>query len=370
MPGLYLHIPFCKARCHYCDFTTFTGKNHLMAAYVDALIQEIEGKTCHRQPETIFIGGGTPTALDDLSFSKLMTYLSRFKVKEFSLEANPESVTDRKIEAMKAAGVNRVSLGLQSFDDDILRRIGRIHDAATFRKAFAALRRHGFSNLNFDLITGLPGQTKAMLGHSLSEALALRPEHISVYSLILEPETPFYHQVKKGQLILPDEATEADFQDMVHSRLTQAGYDHYEISNYALPGFNCQHNENYWQLGDYIACGVAAAGFEEGLRYTNTASLEDYLDRMARGQDPAQARHVNSPAETMEEFVFMGLRQKKGISLQEFQDRFHRSFASVYGTIPDGYIASGHLQLIGDRLSFKGEGFTISNYILADFLLS
>lgn len=373
MPGLYIHIPFCKKRCYYCDFTTYTGLEGLMPDYVKALEKEVRQQMQGKQAQTIFIGGGTPTSLDDASFAHLMAIVKSqitSPEQEVTMEANPESLSLTKVRLMKEAGINRVSMGLQSTDDLILKNIGRIHDYATFLKSYSLLRQEGFTNLSFDLITALPGQDQSVILDTIEKSLALAPEHVSVYSMILEEGTPFYKKVEEGQLQLTDDETDRQFQDLFRQRLEEAGYHRYEISNYARTGLECRHNLNYWDLGEFIGCGVAAAGFSEGLRWINTPSVSEYIHGIESGEDVSESVHRNSREDTMEEFVFMGLRKTAGISMEQFFERFGESFDSVYPGVCDRFIANGLMVRQGDRLYLTTRGLDLSNYILSDFILT
>lgn len=373
MAGLYLHIPFCKKRCFYCDFTTYTGLEDQMGPYVEALAAEVRQRVGETRPETIFIGGGTPTSLDDVSFAGLMELVASLVTspdQEVTIEANPESISPEKVRMMKAAGVNRVSMGLQSTDDLILKNIGRIHDYATFLKSYRLLREEGFTNLSFDLITALPGQDEAVIRDTIAKAIALAPEHLSVYSMILEEGTPFYRKFQEGRLQLPDDEMDRKFQDLFVDELAGAGYTRYEISNYARNGLVSRHNLNYWDFGDYIGCGVAASGFLDGVRWTNTTSVPDYIQKIATGQDVRATRHVNSPEDSMEEFVFMGLRKTEGISTAEFTRRFGRDFWTVYPGVCDRFLAGGLMEKTGDRIFLTRRGLDLSNYIMSDFILT
>ena len=373
MASLYIHIPFCKSRCYYCDFTTYAGMEKFMPEYMAALETEIKQSTKGVKLDTIFIGGGTPTSLDDDSFRQLMAIIKSLvkgKNQEITIEANPESLTPEKVQMMKDGGINRVSMGLQSTDDLILKNIGRIHNYDTFLKSYELLRQTGFDNLSFDLITALPGQDEAIIRNTIAQAIALKPEHISVYSMILEEETPFYDQAEAGSLILPDDETDRLFQDLFRIKLEEAGYFRYEISNYALPGRACRHNLNYWNLGEYIGCGVAAASFMDGVRWSNTKSIEDYIEGIQNQVSVRATEHINSMDDSMEEFVFMGLRKTEGISLNKFWKRFSSDFFEVYPGIVDRFISAGFMIKDGDRLYLTNAGLDISSYIMSDFILT
>ncbi|PKK38739.1 putative radical SAM family protein [Clostridiaceae bacterium JG1575] len=374
MPSLYLHIPFCKARCGYCDFVTYTGMEESMPRYISALQEEVRRKTKGERPETIFIGGGTPTALDLKSFERLMELVDSLRKaegnQEITLEANPESLRPELIELMRSGGINRVSMGLQSTNDDLLRFMGRIHNYRTFLEAYEALQRAGFTNLSFDLITGIPGQTQTALARTLQQTLDLEPAHCSVYSLILEQGTPFYRKWANHELTLPDDETDRLLQDLMVDGLTAAGYERYEISNYSKPGFACRHNLNYWALGEYWGCGAAAAEYVGHERALNVASLSEYLLAVENGKDPTLERKVQTHEEEIEEFIFMGLRQTQGISRAVFKERFGRPVEAIYDQVLPRFLASGVLVLTPTHLYLTRRGLDISNYILSDFLLS
>lgn len=373
MPGLYIHIPFCKKRCYYCDFTTYTGMESTMGPYVEALGKELRRRAAGIHAQTIFIGGGTPTSLDDASFARLMELTAELITspdQEVTLEANPESITPAKVRMMKSAGINRVSMGLQSTDDVILKNIGRIHDYATFLRSYQLLRDEGFDNLSFDLITALPGQDEAIIADTIGKAIALAPDHMSVYSMILEEGTPFYRKVQANELALPSDEEDRLFQDLFRNRLEAAGYERYEISNFARGGNVSRHNLNYWNFGEYIGCGVAAAEFLGGVRRTNTPSIPEYIRRIEAGLDAAVTTHVNSAEDSMEEFVFMGLRKTEGISTKEFKDRFNRDFFEVYDGICDRFIENDLMISDGDRIHLTDRGLDLSNYVMADFILT
>ena len=373
MAGLYIHIPFCKARCLYCDFTTYTGREDRMGPYVRALAKEVELQLGGAIPDSIFIGGGTPTSLNDESFQLLMDIirpLTGRPTQEVTIEANPEAVTPVKVQMMKAGGINRVSMGLQSTDNILLRNIGRIHSYERFIESYELLRKEGFTNLSFDLITALPGQDETVIRETIKKAIELQPEHVSVYSMILEEGTPFYTLHEAGKLTLPDDETDRKFQDLFLEYLEKAGYHRYEISNYSRPGFESRHNLNYWNFGEYYACGVAASGFMNGVRHTNTRSLDDYIEGMENGGDIRAEVHTNSLEDSMEEFLFMGLRKTEGVSLSEFQERFGKDLFHVYGDIPQRFLEGGHMIRENDRLRLSSKGLDISNYILSDFMLT
>lgn len=372
--SLYIHIPFCKIRCSYCDFVSYANKNYLMKPYIDALKKEIGEKTSGRVISTIFIGGGTPTAISDELFEDLLRFIKAKVVLEpgyeFTVEANPESVNPEKAKIMKINGVNRVSMGLQATNNILLKNIGRIHDLKAFNNAYKLLRDEGFDNINLDLITGLPGQTMDDIKDSLDFVRETDPDHISVYSLILEEGTPMYLSVEKGLVTLPSEEVDRDFQDVMRDGLEEIRYHRYEISNFSKPGFECRHNINYWKTGEYIGAGVSASGIEGNTRYNNTSSIEEYINSVNAGKDPASEKHLNSFEDDVEEFIFMGLRMTEGILADDYFKRFNEELFDTYGDVIKKYIDSGHLKFEEGRLFFTSQGFDISNYILSDFMLT
>ncbi len=368
--SLYIHIPFCRKRCGYCDFTTYAGMDHMIPEYMDALIKEIELKAENKEISTVFIGGGTPTVLPDDEFRRLLQKVKNLNLTEdaeFTVEANPESLTPEKIRIMKDCGVNRVSMGLQSTDDIILKNIGRIHDYSTFLKAYENTRKV-IPNISFDLITALPGQTMEILEDTMDKAIALNPSHISVYSLILEEGTDFFNKVKEGKMVLPQEDEDRDFQDYVRERLIRAGYSRYEISNFSKSGFESRHNIAYWKCRNYIGAGAGASGYEDGTRYTNTRSLREYIELMKTKENAASETSEVTRADAAEEFIFMGMRMNEGISAEEFRRRTGWDLLKKYGNIISKYQNTGHLIFKDDRLSFTDKGMDISNYILSDFM--
>lgn len=368
--SLYIHIPFCAKKCGYCDFVSYSGKESLMSDYTHALIEELRIVTEGRTFSTIFIGGGTPTHLPDGLFEELLSFihtLPRTEDYEYTCEGNPESLTESKILIMKRYGVNRISMGLQTTDDILLKNIGRIHDYRTFLRAYETAGRY-FENISFDLITALPGQRMENIVDTVRKAVALDPPHISVYSLILEEGTEFHRKVTEGTMLLPDEDEDRDFQKYVHDYLTESGYIKYEISNYARPGYECRHNINYWRCGEYIGAGVAAAGYENGVRYLNTSAISEYIRRIEEGKSAHEEENKVTESDSMAEFIFMGLRMTEGIDLMDFQKRFHKDFKEHYSAVLDRYLSSGHLEEEGTRIRFTQKGEDISNYILSDFV--
>lgn len=371
--GLYIHIPFCAQKCFYCDFASYQGKNHLVEEYLQALGKEIQVKTEGQVFDTIFIGGGTPSYLSCEELELLGSYLMPLQKTaevEFSMECNPGNLTKEKAEVIQKMGVNRLSIGLQSSNDAILLDIGRIHTFGEFEENFHMLRELGFENINVDLIYGLPHENLSILEKTLADVLALKPDHISCYSLIIEEFTPFFYKAQRNQLVLPDEETERTMHETIVAHLSGAGYHRYEISNYALAEKMCKHNIRYWQGEEYIGCGTSAHEYFQGTRKENVRTIEGYIRKMSAQGSAATRIHENSKEEDMEEYIFMGMRMMEGIDKKRFYQRFSVELHEIYGPIIKKYIAEGLLQETATSLKFTEKGVEFSNLVLSDFLLT
>lgn len=372
--GLYIHIPFCYKRCSYCDFTTYAGKEDLMGSYTDALIGELEKKTEDKTYDTIFIGGGTPNYLDIKELEKLLKFI-RDNIKktegyEFTMEGNPEFMTLKKAQIMKKYGVNRVSMGLQSSSDETLRIIGRIHTFEKFLSAYENLKCAGFLNINIDLMTGLPGTSADDMEDKMRFIEKLSPSHVSVYSLILEEGTEMEKAVSRGILKLPSEDETLKMMDKAEELLLKWGYEKYEISNFSKKGYSCRHNINYWKAGEYTAAGVAASGFEGNIRYKNTDSITGYIELIGKGEDPKAESYENTIEDSMEEFMFLGLRMTEGIRTDDFEKRFNVSYDEIYGKTTEKFVNEGFLEKQDGIIRFTPEGLRVSNSILCEFILT
>lgn len=376
--ALYVHVPFCERKCQYCDFLSGTADEETKNTYVEALVEECrcwKDKLEHYEIRSIFIGGGTPTCLSARQLARLgegISYIWDGKQSasiEFTVEANPGTLSEQKIQVLRSMGVNRVSLGLQSSNDSELQRLGRIHDYADFLSSFRLLRDAGFQNINVDIMAALPGQTVESYQETLQRVVSLHPEHISAYSLIVEEETPFYAQWEEGTLSLPDEDTEREMDRLTERFLAEHGYRRYEISNYALTDRECRHNRTYWQMGQYLGLGLGAASYFGGERFQNTAELSDYCSK--RPEAHIVTRHTLSPQEEREEYVFLRLRLCEGISMRAYEERFGVSFREQYAAVLPKYLENHLLEedCTHDRIYFTRRGRDVSNVILADFLL-
>jgi oxygen-independent coproporphyrinogen-3 oxidase len=371
---LYLHIPFCIQKCKYCDFLSAPASRQVQKAYMEALVREVQETGCGLDclVTSIFIGGGTPSVVDAQWTVRLMDAVRERYVlsddAEISMEVNPGTVTEESLGVYRQAGINRLSIGCQSTRDAELARLGRIHNFRQFLDTYGQARRAGFTNINVDLMSALPGQTMADWEETLGQVLSLEPppEHISAYSLIVEEGTDFYGMQEKGELDIPDEDTEREMYWRTAEILKEAGYEHYEISNYAQKGFACRHNCGYWQRRDYLGFGLGAASLYEGTRFKNTDSMETY---MADSRNSRTEFQRLSQQDEMEETMFLGLRMAEGVDAAAFAAQFGRTPQEVYGEQIAKSVREGLLECGQGRIRLTGRGVDLSNYVMARFLL-
>ena len=397
---LYVHIPFCVRKCSYCDFLSFSTDERTQLAYADALIREIEfygPQMSQYTVNTIYIGGGTPTWLNEDKMVEILdaiyTYFNVSSDAEVSMECNPGTVTAAKLEKYRRAGVNRLSIGLQSADDEELQILGRIHTFEQFLKTYEMARNAGFGNINVDLISGIPYQTAEKFLHTLQKVVRLKPDHISAYSLIIEKGTPFYDAYKFDAVkqeagmqteVLPTEDEVYRIYKLTQQYLTQAGYEQYEISNFAHPGFECEHNIGYWTRENYLGLGLGAASLVENVRYSNTIELYQYIDNCqdikwveymqedescVTGTNLHASVDVVSRKAQMEEFMFLGLRQNCGVTREQFERAFGIPIDGIYKNALDYLRDEGLLDTSEGRIVLTEKGMDLSNFALAQFLL-
>ena len=378
MPGLYIHIPFCKKKCRYCDFVSFGGSIDY-TAYIAALISEIrtyKNLVSDRVFDTVFIGGGTPSILLHGTVTAVIAELRKnFTIRpnaEFTIEANPESLTREKLEEYLLAGINRLSIGLQSADDEVLRAIGRVHDRETFLKAFSEARKAGFRNINIDLMHGLPKQDVASYLDSIRLASELGAEHISSYALILEEGTPLYDDVKNGIIILPDEDEVADMEDAGFALLGELGYKRYEISNLSKPTYECKHNLNYWANGEYLGLGLnahSAMRFKgKWIRWANKDQLSEYVMLSANSKLPVSDTEEVDREEEMFETIMVGLRKVEGVSRQAFMDRFDIDPVTNYASAVSEAVLEGNMEVTETHMKLTPKGMDFQNEVLLKFM--
>lgn len=367
---LYIHIPFCVRKCAYCDFLSAPGSEEAKASYTKALLREIEAvKTEKREVSSIFVGGGTPSALSpslmgDI-FEKIHESFSVAQDAEITIEANPGTLSKEKLFLYKNAGINRLSLGLQSPEEAELKSLGRIHTYEEFLESFSLAREAGFQNINVDLMCALPDQTYEGWIRNLRTVAALHPEHISAYSLIIEEGTPF----AKRKLNLPDEDTEYRMYEDTAGILEEYGYEQYEISNYAKKGLVCRHNIGYWTRKEYLGLGLGTASLWGNQRFSNTSDFSAYLKESGSPEKIRENRETLSLEDEMSEFMFLGLRMTEGVSKAEFLESFGTPIESVYGKVLDKYKNMGLLEEKEGRIFLTRAGIHVSNGVMAEFLL-
>lgn len=373
--GLYIHIPFCKQKCNYCDFNSGPYREKDLDQYVQWLEQEAylyEKAYGKIAIETVFIGGGTPTVLEKRHIESIgRTLAAHFQMamcKEFTFEANPESVTKEKLEAFRAIGANRVSLGLQTANDTELMAISRIHDWQMFLDAFRTARQSGFDNINIDLMIGLPGQTKRSYLSSLEKVLALKPEHLSTYGLILEEGTPLEKMVSQGVVDVLEPNAERQVYHDSKALMEAQGYQLYEISNFSKAGYACQHNLKYWLCEEYVGLGVGAHGYLMGKRYENAGTKEAYGKMLSSGERPIIETELIAGIELEKEYVMLGLRMAEGISIPLYEQRFKRNPVDVFKEAIEKWQNQGLLVVEREKIKLTDYGMDVSNAIIIDFL--
>lgn len=361
--GIYIHIPFCVKKCRYCDFLSGPATAEIQEKYVEALLKEMEGYKGllgGRKIGTVFFGGGTPSILNGRKIVRIMDRLRSFgslsEDAEITIEANPGTVDSEKLYSWKQAGINRISFGLQSADDQELRCLGRIHTWETFLQNYRLARACGFSNLNVDLMSALPGQTVAQWKRTMEQVTKLEPEHISAYSLIVEEGTPFYETYANHPELLPSEDEEREMYYETKAFLASRGYERYEVSNYAKPGYECRHNLSYWNRTDYLGLGLGASSLLGNVRKTNQTELSEYL----KGNFEGEEERLTSKA-AMEEYFFLGLRKMEGVKWTDYRPQYEKIVNKLLG--------EGLLEESGDQIRLTEYGIDVSNYVLSEFLL-
>jgi oxygen-independent coproporphyrinogen-3 oxidase len=371
--GLYVHIPFCHRKCGYCDFNSYALSGAIVPAFVEALLVEIE--RCPyagiRVP-TLFFGGGTPTFLNGETLARILEHLQRrFAIDsdaEITVEANPGSVDREQLRLLRRAGFNRLSFGVQSFDAEELKRMDRIHSPQEVLQGVEWAREVGFENINLDLIFALPEQTLARWESNLRQAIALRPEHLSLYALMLEPNTRFYHLYQKGKLRLPDEETQVAMFRLTQRLTREAGYRQYEISNYALPGYECRHNLIYWHNLPYLGFGPGAVSFYAGKRWMNIKHPREYIRRVQAGEPLELESERLTGWASVAETLMLGLRMSEGVDLAQLERRYGLPMRAAAQPIVQRLIARGWLMQEGTRIRLTYEGLLWHSEVAMAFL--
>ena len=374
--GVYIHIPFCRSRCSYCDFATGLHEDELAERYVRAVTKEISNSgVSAEQPriDTIYFGGGTPSLLNPHQLESLLSAVkNRFWVEdhvEITMEMNPGTVDEELLKRFRALGVNRASFGAQTFDDKELAKLGRSHTTADTLKTFSDLRNAGFDNISFDLIAGLPGQTLDRWQQNVEDALALKPEHLSFYLLEVHEATPLAEHIRRGIQPKPDEDVAASMYEWMLGRASQAGYEHYEISNLCLPGFASRHNTKYWTGAPYFGFGCSAHSYDgKQRRWSNERDIKRYLTAVEGAMSPIVQEQVLTAADLRSEAVFLGMRLMRGIDANQYLDAFGVDLRATHQVEIDRFIDAGLVAVEGDLLKLTRAGALMSNEVFAAFV--
>lgn len=375
--GVYIHIPFCKQKCYYCDFISYANKEQYFDKYVQALITEMSSFLDNNdvEIETIYIGGGTPSIIDAKYIEKVMAKLQEknalITAKEITIEVNPGTVTEEKLKTYKKIGINRLSIGLQSTDNNILKTIGRIHSYEDFLNTYKLARNQGFGNINVDFMIGLPNQKISDIKSSLEKITELKPEHISVYSLIVEENTPIEKMLNIGKLELPDEELERNMYWYVKNVLELNGYKHYEISNFAKEGYESKHNLDCWNQKEYIGFGVAAHSYIDDVRFGNTGSIEEYWKNCENGEFEKN-RIIDEVEEDVfskeQEFMLIGLRKIDGVSIQDFKNKFGDNPIFIFKDELSKLVDEGLVVVDFDSIRLTNKGLDLANLVWEEFV--
>lgn len=369
--GIYIHIPFCKQKCLYCDFVSFANKEKMQKEYIQALKKEIENwKENNKEYEinTIYIGGGTPSYIDSNYIIEVLKSVG--SAESITIEVNPGTVTKQKLIDYKNEGINRLSIGLQSTNNDLLKQIGRIHNYQDFIQTYNLAREIGFSNINVDLMIGLPNQSIQDIKSTLEEICKLNPEHISVYSLIIEDETPIQRLINSGELKLPSEELERQMYWYVKNYLELNGYKHYEISNFTKPGFESKHNLDCWNQKEYIGFGLAAHSYIDSERYGNISNMEKYIEN-CNNNDFEKNRiieEIQNKSQMMNEYMILGLRKIDGISIQQFEIKFNENPIIIYKKELQKLHEEKLLIIDGDIIKLSNKGLDFANIVWEEFV--
>ena len=371
--GIYVHIPFCVKKCNYCDFNSFASGEHTQNEYINSLISEITqfAKIKNLQADSVFIGGGTPTLLSENHLEKLIVAINESfsldKNTEFTIECNPKTASLKKFRLLKSLGVNRLSIGVQSLNDKILKTLGRCHNTKDFLECFAAAKIAGFENINFDLMFAVPNQKQKTFEKTVRDAIKLAPAHISAYGLQLEENTYFYEN--KDTYNFPSDEQNRKMYEFLVDYLKDNDYRQYEISNFAKDGYACKHNLKYWDLTDYVGFGLGSSSFFENARYQNPADLGEYFDFCNNFTPLWENAQKQAENDLIEEFMFLGLRLTKGVSNTDFVKKFGKSMFDIYEKVIEKNLNLGLLNRDRDSIFLSKKGFDLANSVMSDFLL-
>lgn len=384
--GIYIHIPFCIQKCRYCDFKSYAGKNDKIKEYIKWVKYELAGIGIANKADyengidklaiidTIYIGGGTPSLIDSHYITEIIeTIKTNYTLKEdleITIEANPGTVTEEKLQDYINCGINRISIGLQSSKDSLLKQLGRIHTYEEFEKAYTLARKVGFKNINVDLMIGISNQTIEDVEESLNKIIVHQPEHISVYSLIVEEGTPLYDDIEHGKLILPEDEFERKMYWLVKRKLEEKDYIHYEISNFAKQGYESKHNKNCWNQEEYIGVGAAAHSYTNNTRYSNIDTIEEYIENYKKGKEADNFifHEKQNKENKMKEYMILGLRKIQGIQIQEFKKRFGENPIYIYHKELEKLVNKELIEIDGDNIKLTDRGIDLANLVWEEFV--
>ncbi len=366
-----MHIPFCKAKCYYCDFISYANKENIIKAYINALLKEIKYRDLEKYNiDTIYIGGGTPSILDSKYIKEILEKITPKKNAEITIEINPGTCNKEKLEEYKKIGINRLSIGLQSTDNKLLAEIGRIHTYEEFLRVYNQAREIGFSNINVDLMLGLPNQTLEILEKSVKTVVRLKPEHISIYSLILEEGTKLYNMVNEGKVKLTSEELERKMYWGIKHILGKNGYIHYEISNFAKKGYKSRHNSDCWEQKEYIGLGVAAHSYLDNKRYSNTESIENYIKNInsAEFDKNITIHEIQTKEDKQKEYMMLGFRRLEGVDIREFASKFKENPMKLYKNELDKLIKEELVEINKNKIRLSNKGLDLANLVFEEFI--
>ena len=371
--GIYVHIPFCKRKCDYCDFISYSNKDSKIEEYVESVKKEIELQKIKSEITTVYIGGGTPSYIESKYIKDIINEVKKKNISENSeitIEVNPGTVTLEKLKDYKSVGINRLSIGLQSAKNELLNQIGRIHDYEQFLEVYNMARKVGFKNINVDLMLGLPNQRISDLKETLEKVLKLQPEHISVYSLIVEDGTPIANKIEQGELELPEEELERNMYWYVKNTLELNGYKHYEISNFAKQGYESKHNVNCWNQQEYIGIGVAAHSYRDITRYSNTEQLGEYIRNVQRENLERNRiiHEIQKEDDAKKEYMLLGLRQIEGVKISRFKEKFGDNPIYLFRNELKKLVEEELINVDEDNIRLTNKGIDLANLVWAEFV--
>ena len=371
--GVYVHIPFCKKKCDYCDFISYCNKDNLIEDYVQAVKAEIQSQNIKPEITTIYLGGGTPSYIDSKYIIEILEKIKEKNVSsnaEITIEVNPGTVTKEKLEDYIKSGINRISIGLQTTNDELLKQIGRIHNFTQFLETYKLAKKVGFKNINVDLMLGLPNQRIKDLKESLEQIIKLKPKHISVYSLIVEDGTPIANKIEKGEMQLPDEELERNMYWFVKNTLELNGFIHYEISNFAKKGYEAKHNLNCWNQKEYIGIGASAHSYRDITRYSNTENIEEYIENVNNGNFNRNKiiHEVQKEDDAKKEFMLLGLRKIKGVDINLFKNKFGDNPIYLFRNELKKLTDERLLIIDDNNIRLTNKGLDLANLVWEEFI--